>query len=65
MQTVNHYYSPRRYLITKIECFTRLGYRFSHISETTITFVTKFNNMAFKNYLKRPKSIAEWKLIEN
>ena len=64
MYNVNRYYSLRPYLITKIDYFTRQGYKFSHISEMKITFITNFNNMTFKYYLTQPKSMLEWKLIE-
>ena len=64
MYNVNRYYSLRPYLITKIEYFTRQGYKFSHISEMKITFITNFKNMTFKYFLSQLKSMLEWKLIE-
>ena len=64
MSNVNRYYSLRRYLITKNDFFLRQGHNFSHISEMFIIFITKFNNRTFKYYLKQPKSMLEWKLIE-
>ena len=30
----------------------------------SFSFITKFNNMTYKYYLKQPKSMLEWKLIE-
>ena len=64
MYNINRFYFSRRYLITKIECFTRQGHIFSHISEMSFSFITKFNNMTYKYYLKQPKSMLEWRLIE-
>ena len=29
-----------------------------------ITFITKFNNMTYKDYLKQRKSMLKWKLFE-
>ena len=34
----------RRYLIAKIENYTRCGYKFSHISKMNITFITDLRN---------------------
>ena len=64
MYNGNSYYSLRPYLITKIESFMRQGQKFFHISEMKITFINNFDNMTFKYYLKQPKSLLEWKLIE-
>ena len=30
----------------------------------SFSFKTKFNNMTYKDYLKQPKSMLEWKSIE-
>ena len=30
----------------------------------TLTFITNFNNIAYEYYLKQPKSMLEWRLIE-
>ena len=64
MYNINRYYSLRRYLITKIEYFNRQGHIFSHISEMNFSFITKFNNMTHKYYLKQTKSMLEQKIIE-
>ena len=29
------------------------------------SFITKFNNMTYKYYLKQPKSMLEWKVVEH
>ena len=42
----------------------RQGHKFSQISEKNTTFITKFNNMTFKYYLKQPKWMIEGKLFE-
>ena len=36
----------------------------SHKSEMTLTFITNFNNTTYEYYLKQPKSMLEWRLIE-
>ena len=64
MYNIDRFYSLRPYLMTKIEYFTRQGYNFSHISEMSFSFITKFNNMTYKYYLEQRKSMLEWKLIE-
>ena len=64
MYNVNRFFCLRRSLITKIEEFMRQGHKVLHISEMNVTFITKLNNMKFKDYLKQPKSMLEWKLNE-
>ena len=64
MHNINRYYSLRRYLLTKDGNFTRQGNIFSHISEMSFSFKTKFNNMTYKYYLKQPKSMLEWEVFE-
>ena len=56
MYNVYRYYSLRSLLLTKIDYF-RKGYNYSHISEMNITFITTYNIMTFKYYLKQPKSM--------
>ena len=41
------------------------GYKFSHISKMTSTFITNINNITDEYYLKQAKSMLEWRLIEN
>ena len=54
----------RRDLISKIDHFEREGYKFFHICEMKITFITNLRNMTYKHYLNQPKSMIEWKLNE-
>ena len=42
----------------------RHRHRFSHFSAMSFAFITKFNNMTYEYYLKQPKSMLEWKIIE-
>ena len=58
-----HYYL-RQYLVTKIDYFLRYGHKFSHISKMTLTFLTNFKNITYEYFLKQPKSMIEWRLIE-
>ena len=44
-------YSLRQYLLSKIEYFERSEYNISHISEMTITFMARHDNMTYKYYL--------------
>ena len=48
--------------MTKIDHFSKLGYKFSHISEMIITFITDLRNMTYEHYLKQPKPMIEWVL---
>ena len=52
----------RTLLISKIEYFESKGYKFSHISEMNIVFITDLRNMTYKHYINQPKSMLEWKL---
>ena len=36
---------------------------FSGILELRITFVCRFENITFDHYIKKPKSMLEWKLL--
>ena len=54
----------RRFLISKIEYLENDGYKFSHISEMNIIFITDFRNMTYEYYLTIPKSMLEWTLIK-
>ena len=63
MYNVNRYYSSGRHLTTKIQYFIRHGHRFSHFPEVNFTLY-KFNNMTYKYYLKKQKSMLEWKKFE-
>ena len=64
MYNIHRYYSLKAHLLTKIEIFMRRGQNFSHFSEISFSFITKFNNMTYKYYLKQPKPMLGWKLIE-
>ena len=48
-----------RYLKTKIEYFSRRGWKFFHISEMGITFTAKFWNMTFEHFLEQLKPMIE------
>ena len=52
----------RRYLITKIEYYSRNGYNFSHVSEMNSTFITDLRNMTYEHHLKQPQPVIEWVL---
>ena len=52
----------RRNLISKIEYYESSGQKFSHISETNITFITDLRNMTYGHYLQIPKPMIEWRL---
>ena len=41
------------------------GHNFSQFFEMSFSFKTMLNNMAYKSYLQQPKSLLEWRLIEN
>ena len=58
-----HYYL-RRILISKHEDFTIEGHKFFNVFETSFTFITNLNNITHEDYLKQPKSMLEWRLIE-
>ena len=61
---IHSFWDLRWYLITKIDCFEKRGYKFFHICEMKITFISDLRNMKYKHQLKQPKSMIEWKLIE-
>ena len=54
----------RTNLISKIEYFESKGYKFSHISEMNIIFITNLRNMTYEHYPKIPKSMLEWTIIK-
>ena len=54
----------RRNLISKIEYLENNGHKFSHISEMNIVFITDLRNLTYEHYLKIPKPIIEWSIIE-
>ena len=54
----------RRYLLEKITSFEKKGYKFSHISEMKITFITNRRYMTYELYLQQTKSMLEWTLIK-
>ena len=58
------YFYLRRSLIFEIENFAIDGYKFSHISKMTLTFIANFNNITYEYYLKQPESVLGWRLIE-
>ena len=51
--------------MTKIEFYSRRGFKFSHISEMNITFMTHLRNMTYEHYLKQSKPMIEWVLNKN
>ena len=51
------------YLIKK-EYYRKRGYRFSHISEMNIPFVTNLGHLTYKHYLEQPMSMVERLLKE-
>ena len=53
----------RRTLNSKIEYLENDGYKFSHISEMNIVFVTDLRKITYEHYLRIPKSMLEWTLI--
>ena len=59
---IHSFWDVRRYLITKIDYFERQGYKFFHICEMTITFLSDLRNMTYEHYLKQPKQKIEWVL---
>ena len=64
MYNIHCRYYSRQYFITKIEYFARRGYNFSHISEMNVIFITDHRIITYEFYLRQPKSMLEWKLIE-
>ena len=54
----------RTNLISKIEYFDSEGYKFFHISEMNIIFITDLRNMTYEHYLRIPKSMLEWTIIK-
>ena len=52
----------RDFVLSKIRCYERHGYIFSHISEMKITFITDLRNMIYEHYLIQSKCMFEWKL---
>ena len=50
----------RTNLISKIEYFESIGYKFSHISEMNIVFITDLRNLTYEHYLKIPNSMLQW-----
>ena len=42
----------------------RYGHIYSHLFETKLTFRTNLINMTCESYLKQPKSMLDWRLIE-
>ena len=54
-----------KYLITKIDSFSRPGYKISNISQIKITFITYLRNMTYEHYLKQPMHMIEWVLNKN
>ena len=51
--------------MSKIDYFVRYGHKFFLIFDMNFTFITNFNKIPYEYYLKQPKSILEWRLIEN
>ena len=49
-----------RYLKTKIEKFSRRGWKFFLISEIGITFTGKLWNMIYEHYPEQPEPMIEW-----
>ena len=54
----------RKFLLTKICKFERMGYKFTNISEMKILFVSKLIDMTYEYYINKPKGMLEWNLIK-
>ena len=54
----------RNHFLSKIDHFTILEHKFSHKSDMKITFITNLRNMTYEHYLKQPKRMIEWKIVE-
>ena len=54
----------RTLLLDKINSYEHNAYKFSHISEWNITFITNLRSMTYKQYIQQPKSMLEWTLIK-
>ena len=55
-------YYLRDFVLSKTKYFERQGHKFSHTSETNITFISDLRNMTYEHYLNQPKCMFEWKL---
>ena len=64
MYNIHPLYYLGKYFISKIDFPSIEGHKLSHISEMSPAFITNSNNMTYEYYLKQPKSMQEWKLIE-
>ena len=50
-----------KFILSKIDAFERLGHLFSHVSETTFTFISTPDEFTYEHYLTIPKPMIEWK----
>ena len=58
------YHYLRKFLITKIGHLAIYGHKVSHVSEMSFSFISNLKNITYETYLKQPKSMLEWTLIE-
>ena len=52
LYNIHRAWNLRRILLSKIEYFESYGYKFSHISEMNIVFITDLRNMTYEYYFK-------------
>ena len=50
-----------KFVLTKIDAFERLRHLFSHVSETTFTFISTLDRILYEYYLTIPKPMIEWR----
>ena len=53
----------RKFILSKINGLERLGHLFSHVSETTFTFISTPDKITYEHYLTIPKPRIEWRFI--
>ena len=58
------FWDLRRYFITKNDYNERQGYKFSHICEMNIAFISDLRKMTYEHHHKQPKQMIEWVLIK-
>ena len=49
-----------KFILSKIDAFGKLGHFFSHVSETTFTFISTPDKITYEHYLTIPKPMIEW-----
>ena len=62
--SIRYHWDLRPFLLAKISDHEQRRYKFSHISEMKITFITLRIYMTYEYYLKQPKSMLQWNLIK-